>query len=747
MRACAFSDLVAREETSLSNLLLVAARAPAYKRRFTAAGVIEETEDAQPRLAPQWRARFADVPVLRRDELRARPDDFIVSLSGVTYRGTTSGTRSSAYIYFAGEEWDVARLAGVTRLRRAWGLRDDVPTINVASRLLPSRVGDASLVGPVDAQMAETLNGILATGPCVLRGYPSRLAALAGCMQQRFAHNVLAVVATGEVLFPFQERLICMSFDCPVHNEYGCLESGIYGGSCVRCGAILIDDSRCIYEVVNGTLVTTDLLNRHMPMVRYVCGDVVDDGDHCGCRGLRVLGRSEDLIVVDGRRQYPGAFRAESPRGAMLHSIGFSTERAIATATLEVGADAHRIAQELANICQHFLPSGMVDVRLAAHAESQFEAMDTFPSKTWIAAVRRGRWSQAELASCPTDGALAPFAKLLSLLVGQRIIVAGYGVHASVETQMRDCMDVGPLPEPEEEALAVRVLLLACAAMHPAALMLPKTLEAACGRASTLLSRRPQSTSPESVGALVADLSTAAILLQAPLVAFVTRRMHPGPAWPLDRLSVQLVLQCAEHAVFRAKSAPRDARHSRGHIALAPILGVMIADFHEFAAVYGPWLPSLWMALLGTDSGDYWHCPNELANFVVRSRMSALAGEPAAVPKRLRGLRRERQELERAYALLLAGIPLDPEDWLTRFNRHSTSRASHVDPSGWMPVLRAIASPLVERGHRAEGYQALLASAPPTAATSLFEVLTRGANEKRSVLFALENVSAGGAVG
>lgn len=722
--------MIAAADRRLEEIVLVAATAPGYAQRFSDAGMLHPTGGPHLRLAPDWRERFRDVPVLARDELRASPERFTVSLSGVVYRGTTSGTRSTAYIYFAGQEWNAAREQGLSLLRAWWGIPDSVPTLNVASRLLPSRANDASLVGPIDERLVEMFREILSVGPHVIRGYPSRLAALARWLGDVPPGQVVSVIATGEILYPFQEREISEAFGCEVRNEYGCLESGIYGGSCPRCRAVVLDASRCFHEVVDSLLVTTDLLNRHMPMVRYACGDMVDEGDHCGCGGLRILGRREDVIAVGGRRTYPGAFRGCVDTQANISSIAFGERRIVVDAEVPAICQPEAVARELAEECQRFLPTEIVDVRLSVlptTVEGSAKGIAPVGKRRWMSAVRRGNWSGAELAAYPISGQIATAAKLLSRLSGQRIIIGRYGLHPSVEALVHECASV-PLAHPEEEALALRVLLFACAAMLPGAPLLQPTLGTIVRRATSLLAAAPNGATPDWLQALQVDLMTSEILLGDSEAESAAGGV-PEEGSPLDRLSVQLVLQCAEHAVCRFRSAgPR----------LRPMLGVMIADLREFATFYGPWLPAVWRALLGAPTSCAWPCRNEAAVFVVRSRLEGLSGNAFAVREPLPNLRRERLELERAYALLLAGTPLEHREWLARFNRYSSSRGRVIDPAGWMPVLRAIAAPLAELGRKAEGYQALVASSAPTASTALFDTLTRRVNDKLAVLYSLE---------
>lgn len=140
----------------------------------------------------------------------------------------------------------------------------------------------------------------------VIRGYPSRLCEVASYLNPIQA---LAVICTGECLFDYQKALLEQVFQAPVINEYGCQETGISGLSCPERGKLHLDSDRCLYKIIDGELVTTDLYNVVMPLVRYKSGDILQlDSCSCGRGGLTatIKGRIEDKIrTIDGVR-YPG---------------------------------------------------------------------------------------------------------------------------------------------------------------------------------------------------------------------------------------------------------------------------------------------------------------------------------------------------------------------------------------------------------------------------------------------------------
>jgi phenylacetate-CoA ligase len=155
-----------------------------------------------------------------------------------------------------------------------------------------------------------------------LLGYPSSIHALAEvCRAQGIRpHPLRVVVANAEPVLAHQREVISDVFGGPVRETYGMAEYVTAASECSH-GRLHLWPEVGVTEVVahdsdepvppgtTGRLVCTGLLNRTMPLIRYVVGDAgtlaVGDGCPCG-RSLPVLqaieGRIDDLVrTPDGR--------------------------------------------------------------------------------------------------------------------------------------------------------------------------------------------------------------------------------------------------------------------------------------------------------------------------------------------------------------------------------------------------------------------------------------------------------------
>jgi phenylacetate-CoA ligase len=126
------------------------------------------------------------------------------------------------------------------------------------------------------------------------------------------------VVSTSMMLLPHERSAITEAFQCEVIDQYGCEEVGLIACECEQHEGLHVNIDHLYVEFVreDGTaakpgdeakIVVTDLVNRGMPLVRYVMEDmVVPASRECSCgRGLplikTVTGRTADFLVrTDG---------------------------------------------------------------------------------------------------------------------------------------------------------------------------------------------------------------------------------------------------------------------------------------------------------------------------------------------------------------------------------------------------------------------------------------------------------------
>jgi len=122
------------------------------------------------------------------------------------------------------------------------------------------------------------------------------------------------IISTSMMLLPHERSAITEAFQCEATDQYGCEEVGLIACECERHEGLHLNIDHVYVEFLreDGTaagpgeeakIVVTDLLNRGMPLVRYIMEDLVVPASRaCSCgRGLPlvegVTGRTADFLV------------------------------------------------------------------------------------------------------------------------------------------------------------------------------------------------------------------------------------------------------------------------------------------------------------------------------------------------------------------------------------------------------------------------------------------------------------------
>ncbi|MEM6451453.1 MAG: hypothetical protein AAF703_14200 [Cyanobacteria bacterium P01_D01_bin.105] len=757
-------------------VLAYAVQAPGNRQRFEVAGLISDAG----RLAVNWQDGFTRLAVLRKGELRAAPGAFLANASDVVYRGKTSGTTSDALTYFAGERWNHKRVEARARAQRWWGL-GETPVVNVASRLGPVSCLDSSLVGPVDYGFLSALLTIVGNGPIVLRGYPSRLCEVAIALHRNQlslpANAVVAVVATGECLFEVQRALLHKTFNAPVVNEYGCQESGISGMSCPEVGRIHLDEDRCLYEIIDGELVTTDLWNLTMPMVRYVSGDAIalyPDPCPCGRAGLtaKILGRQDtDSQKLANQKlanqKLPGTLEMPAFSGLLNYQIEINgSHRRVRVQPENVLTE--KTLQPLKQWFETRFGQGNTEVLVAspfaddsnASAKGALDVGDLLPanSETWLRRVTQQAWSGWIEQPLPV-GAATSVAALLQQIVMPRQMV-GRGVSQDVLNLMHEVEASELTADPALEAMRLRVLLWAVSLLTERGLSAKNNeLDDIFNRYLELLARFEtwchRCDNLSDFSALGFDLLAPLLTLQ--VSSQLPRQSSQRNCWCAVR---RRVLECwpdgiradrftVHHYLTILDIAGQNAQRS-GHVwatTLRPLSALLLGDFYRVAASLSLEHVDMWAGIVHgqlsaftgkRDAGfeETWWAfrrsllqRNKTASFKHLSRLFELAGSKQEIA---------RCWLEKGYANLVFEERFIADEWLEILSQQigvlNPAGKAVSNPMAWSPILKALSPELIKSGKSELAYACLFAAAPPNRQMSGFDRLSVGVNGKQSVI-------------
>jgi hypothetical protein len=746
----------------LKTVLIAAAKAPGNRDRFFQAGLLSKGQ-----LVADWQAAFNRLQPLAKSTLRTRPGDFLAQADDVVFRGRTSGTQSESYTYFANATWNQARLTARQQSLSSWGIDPAVPMLNLASRLSPVRLQDASLVGPVDSTFLTLLAQAIEPGPVILRGYPSRLCEVATALQQSQrlfdADQVIAVIATGECLFEYQRSLLKTTFCAPVINEYGCQESGISGMSCPE-GRLHLDGDRALYEIVNGELLTTDLYNTAMPLVRYRSGDVLRlFADDCECDQsgptAQMLGRQAEAMVVKGKAIWPGELDLPAFAGVLNYQIQRFGNQALPEHSAS-GEDRCRIwIQPAAPHINELKPvqAWLKETLNIENAEvllepfgngaiAQTDPLATTDSASWMQQVTQGSWSSWLKDPLPL-GQAQPIAALLRDLVSPRYIVL-QKLPIQTLKQIQILADSAEQGDASLEAMKIRVLLWATALISGSEINAEKFY-------LNLLEKFQQWANRP---ADLAQFSAMGFDLLAPLLSL--ERQTVCDLWPTVQKTVQRTWPkgltadafTLHHYLAALDLAAQNAQPIHPWLpALKPLAAILLGDLYRFAARLSLETVALWAEIIHRTPGEFVQAETDTFDSVwIAARQALLKQDKTAAAQQISLLfnlacsddQLAQCWLEQSYADLLFQETLDPLQWAeilreqigisSQSDSKPSSRANN--PMPWLPLLGALAPKFSQTGRPDLAYACLFAAAPPNRQLSNFERQAQAANSKQSVI-------------
>jgi phenylacetate-CoA ligase len=299
---------------------------PFYRRRFDEAGFhpdqFQTLEDLQ------------RVPITRKSDLRLVSEKDSIARNVDPARllryGTGGSTGAPMEVRFTRFEDLLLRVMRFQVLM-GFGMRwHDRRSTIVGYRELP-RKGLLKRLGILHSQRLHALSAptnlrsaLREFRPDAIRGYPSVLALLSEAMTDEDRANIRPrfITTDSENLTELARKQIEEGFQAPVFDVYDCFECNVIASQCPRGVGYHVLDSSVVVEVVNGEepvragesgeIVFTSLHTWAAPLIRYMPGDLVEQGvASCSCgapnAGLaKIFGRMQDKFVLpDGRSFHP----------------------------------------------------------------------------------------------------------------------------------------------------------------------------------------------------------------------------------------------------------------------------------------------------------------------------------------------------------------------------------------------------------------------------------------------------------
>ncbi len=278
---------------------------------------------------------FRRVPLLTREILQERREEILCANASDHYADSSGGStgrpvnfyhdlpyqqfgRANELFYLG---WMGVRPGDRTAI--FWGADRDLSEESFYTRLMLrlNRVRQLNSFSMSDARIDEFLDLLDRFRPRYIYGYASSLHHVAQAIldRRRLRFRPTAIRSSAEMLYDFQREAIEEAFGAPVYNFYGSREVNNVAAECSAHDGLHVFASGRIVEILDddgnpmppgevGNIAVTDLTNFAFPFVRYLNGDLAAEGaPGCSCgraypRLERIVGRSSDMIVVNGRQ-------------------------------------------------------------------------------------------------------------------------------------------------------------------------------------------------------------------------------------------------------------------------------------------------------------------------------------------------------------------------------------------------------------------------------------------------------------
>ena len=264
---------------------------------------------------------FLKLPLTGRDELSLwEPDSAGAPVYSVT---ATSGSCGQKLYIRHSEKCYETHLQRLVKMYRSCGMRQGDLCLNLCSYELNSggrimeqafRAAGAGVIrmGPLmgPEKLQEAVRLIKTLKPNIINSYTNQIYDIFRILKRN--HSVKYSILNGEPLYPwFKDRLSAVS-GTRIFDHYGAMEfSGFAIADSPQDPDMRLYENGLFFEVLQddgnicacgqGRIVVTDLENTCMPFLRYLLGDRVAIVKKKKHKYIRVLGRQEDSLLIEGK--------------------------------------------------------------------------------------------------------------------------------------------------------------------------------------------------------------------------------------------------------------------------------------------------------------------------------------------------------------------------------------------------------------------------------------------------------------
>lgn len=280
-------------------------KSPFYHKLYTDAGIkIEDINGL---------CDIEKLPIITKDMIKKHFKEIAVSPKWRLIKNHTSGTtgtpltvyedwpsiwREQAYFYCYRKRCGYTYGQPIVSLRGNLGKRDLYLKVHISNTLYLSSYNINSKT------ILLYYNKIKKHKPKAIEGYPSSLYNLALLLRDNnLSLKIPLTFTSSETLLEYQRELIEKQLNTQIYDHYGTTERTIRLSETIDHVGYYEDPGYSINEYIEDGEITTSLINKSFPLIRYRGNDIIEFDNTIPRRIKSIQGRNEDYIICkDGTK-------------------------------------------------------------------------------------------------------------------------------------------------------------------------------------------------------------------------------------------------------------------------------------------------------------------------------------------------------------------------------------------------------------------------------------------------------------
>lgn len=280
-------------------------KSPFYRKLYTEAGVKMENIKG-----------LCDIellPIVTKDMIKKHFNEIAISPKWKLIKNHTSGTtgtpltvyedwpaiwREQAYFYCYRKRCGYIYGQPIVSLRGNLGKRDLYLKVHISNTLYLSSYN-------INCKTIFLYyEKIKKHKPKAIEGYPSSLYNLALLLRDNnLSLKIPLTFTSSETLLEYQRELIEKQFNTQIYDHYGTTERTIRLSETIDHVGYYEDPGYSINEYIEDGEITTSLINKSFPLIRYRGNDIIEFDNTLPYRIKSIQGRNEDYIICkDGTK-------------------------------------------------------------------------------------------------------------------------------------------------------------------------------------------------------------------------------------------------------------------------------------------------------------------------------------------------------------------------------------------------------------------------------------------------------------